>query len=145
MHIHILLIPITPCEHPPRSIICDVFFCSHFLAVSTLFWLLLLGMHCMFKQLHPHQNTHSPHHSDGKPLEVFHGGNNGWPRADPQSLGGRRTLRILVPENVGTSPMEASTSTIPKHMLLRILKRKEINESKPQQKGQKTIFWRGFG
>ena len=99
MHIHILLIPITPCEHPPRSIICDVFFCSHFLAVSTLFWLLLLGMHCIFKQLHPHQNTHSPHHrSDGKPLEVFQGETteapggpaNHWVTEDIAHLGPRK-------------------------------------------------------
>ena len=70
----------------------------------------------------------------------FSGGNNGWPRADPRITGWTEDLRILVPENVGTSPMEASTSTIPKHMVLRILKRKEINESKSQQKGQKYSF-----
>lgn len=136
MHIHILLIPITPCEHPPRS------FCSHFLAVSTLFWLLLLGMHCIFKQLHPHQNTHSPHRSDGKPLEVFQGETTGGPGRTRESLGGRRICASWSPK------MLAQVQWKRQHPQFRITccceVWKEINQSKPQQKGQKTFFWRGF-
>ena len=143
MHIHILYSSQSHHVPPPRSIICDGFFCSHFLAVSTLFWLLLLGMHCIFKQLHPHQNTHSPHHhSDRKPLEVFQGETTGGPGRTRESLGDGGHCASWSPK------MLAQVQWKRQHPQFRITCccefRKEINESKSQQKGQKTFIWRGF-